>query len=64
MDAVRSWITRHPYLAMWLALAIVMVVLVLVLGPTQGALQARELAVILVATVLLAGLCVWIISWE
>jgi hypothetical protein len=56
--------TQHPYLTMWAILGIVMVALVFILGPTQGTLMPREMAVIVVATVLLAGLCVWIISWE
>ncbi len=64
MGRIRTWIGRHPYLSMWGVLSIVMVALVFVLGPTQGTLLPREMAVIVAATVGLAGLCVWIISWE
>ena len=64
MGRFRTWIGGHPYLSMWGVLSIVMVALVFVLGPTQGTLLPREMTVIVVATVGLAGLCVWIISWE
>lgn len=64
MRTVREWVSRHPYLTMWAVLAVVMVALLLVLGPTQSTLEPREMVVIALATVGLAGLCVWIISWE
>lgn len=61
---VRQFVEQHPYIAMWLVLAMGMVALLFILGPTQSTLLPREWAVIVMATILLAGLCVWIISWE
>jgi hypothetical protein len=58
----RIW-SAHPNLASWALLAIGMVVIVIVAARNVGFLPGQWAAVI-VATILLAGLCVWIISWE
>ncbi|MBN1658879.1 MAG: hypothetical protein JXA93_10780 [Anaerolineae bacterium] len=60
---VKDWLTRHPRLAMWLVLAIGMVVILIWAARDVGLLPGQWAAMI-VATILLAGLCVWIISWE
>ena len=53
----------NPRLAAWLALAIGMVVILLWSAKDVGLLPT-QLAALVVATILLAGLCVWIIGWE
>ncbi len=63
MTNIRNWIDRHPKLTAWLVLAIGMVVLVVISAKDVGLLPTQMLALI-VATIGLAGLCVWIIGWE
>lgn len=63
MSALKQWINVHPKLAAWLILAIGMVVLVVWSAKDVGLLLGQMLALV-VATIGLAGLCVWIIGWE
>ena len=53
----------HPRLASWLVLSVGMIALLLWAAPAGG-LAAGPLAVLILACVLLAGACAWIISWE
>jgi hypothetical protein len=63
MARLKEFATQHPNLAAWTALAIGMVVMLLVAVHHVGLLPGQVLALVVV-TVLLAGLCVWIISLE
>jgi len=54
---------EHPNLVMWLVLSVGMVIMVLYAGKDVGFQPAQTLALVL-ATIGLAGLCVWIINWE
>ena len=63
MNNLRRFYNEHPNLASWIVLAIGMVIIVVLSARNVGFLPGQWLALI-VATVLLAGLCVWIISWE
>ena len=63
MESMKSWIKIHPKLAAWLVLAIGMVILVVWSAKDVGLLTGQLLALV-VATIGLAGLCVWIIGWE
>ena len=63
MNALKSFISQHPRLSAWIVLAIGMVVILLWASKDVGLLPTQLLA-LAVATVLLAGLCVWIIGWE
>jgi len=54
---------RHPYLAAWLLLALAMVA-ILLLAVRDVPLTPSQLATLVVATILLAGACTWIVSWE
>jgi hypothetical protein len=63
MSALKQWINLHPKLAAWIVLAIGMVILVVWSAKDVGLLAGQMLALI-VATIGLAGLCVWIIGWE
>ncbi len=63
MTALKSFAGQHPRLAAWAALAVGMVVILLWSAKDVGLLPTQLIALV-VATILLAGLCVWIIGWE
>jgi hypothetical protein len=63
MSSVKTWISLHPKLSAWIVLAIGMVILVVWSAKDVGLLPGQMIALI-VATIGLAGLCVWIIGWE
>ena len=63
MVNLRTWASAHPKLAAWAALALGMVVILIVAARDVGLLWNQWLWMIL-ATIGLAGLCVWIIGWE
>lgn len=60
---MRDWWERHPYLISWLLLAIGMVA-ILLWTSREVELLASQRFWLVVATIGLAGLCVWIVSWE
>ena len=55
--------TDHPILSNWLILAVGMVIILVISARSVGFLPGQWTALI-GATVALAGLCAWIISWE
>lgn len=57
------WIEAHPRLTAWFVLALGMVILLVIEARDVGLLPGQWAALI-VATILVAGACVWIISWE
>jgi len=63
MMLLKSWSGRHPRLAAWFALAVGMVI-ILLWSAKDVALLPTQLAALVIATIILAGLCVWIIGWE
>ncbi|HUV72879.1 MAG TPA: hypothetical protein VMW79_01095 [Anaerolineae bacterium] len=63
MAQLKEFVNLHPNLAAWIALALGMVVLLLIAVRHVGLLPGQVLALVVV-TILLAGLCVWIISLE
>ncbi len=63
MEGLKSWAKLHPKLVAWLVLAIGMVIMVIWSAKDVGLLPGQMLALV-VATIGLAGLCVWIIGWE
>lgn len=63
MSALKQFINQHPRLTAWLVLAVGMVI-ILVWSARDVGLLPGQWAALIVATVLLAGLCVWIIGWE
>lgn len=62
VPAVR-WILMHPRLVAWVVLSVGMSLLLIIEARDVGLLPRQWLALI-VACVLVAGACVWIISWE
>lgn len=63
MSALKQLVIQHPRLTAWLVLAIGMVAILVWSARDVGLLPGQWVALI-VATVGLAGLCVWIIGWE
>lgn len=63
MSTVKEFIGRHPQLTAWFVLAVGMVAILLWSARGVGLLPGQMLALV-IATILLAGLCVWIIGWE
>lgn len=63
MANIRAFLGRHPLLVAWAILAVGMVVLLLY-AAKDVALRPSQLGALVVATVALAGACVWILSWE
>lgn len=60
---VVDFYNRHPQLTAWAVLAVGMVAILLWSAKDVGLLPQQTLALV-VATIGLAGLCVWIIGWE
>ena len=58
-----KWVIDHPRISAWVVLAAGMVALLVYEARNFGLLPSQWLALI-VATVLVAGACIWIISWE
>jgi hypothetical protein len=63
MNSVRNFANRHPRIVAWIALAIGMVIILVWASKDVGLLPTQLLA-LSIATIVLAGLCVWIIGWE
>jgi hypothetical protein len=63
MAFIRQFISKHPQLTAWFALAVGMV-LILIWAAKDVGLLPHQWAALIVTTIILAGLCVWIIGWE
>jgi hypothetical protein len=63
LGPVVHWIENHPRLAAWFVLALGIVILLVIEAHDVG-LQPGQWAALIAATILVAGACVWIISWE
>ncbi|MCK4832288.1 MAG: hypothetical protein KAS81_05945 [Anaerolineales bacterium] len=63
MSRLIDWVKRHSQLSAWSALAVGMVA-ILVWEARDVGLLAGQWVALIVATVLVAGACVWIIGWE
>ena len=63
MDALKAWIQNHPNLSAWFVLALGMVILVAFAAQDIG-LLAMQWVWLVIITVLVAGACIWIISWD
>ena len=58
-----KWASAHPRLAAWIVLSVGMVTLLIIEARDVGLLATQWVALV-TATVLVAGACIWIISWE
>ncbi|MGF1504416.1 MAG: hypothetical protein GYB64_15535 [Chloroflexi bacterium] len=63
LGPVINWIDTHPRLAAWIFLATGMVIILVIEARDVGLLAGQWIALI-VTTILVAGACVWIISFE
>ena len=63
MDALKRFWSEHPALSNWGVLALGMVI-ILVFSARQVGFEPRQWAALIGATIALAGLCAWILSWE
>ncbi|MCL4535320.1 MAG: hypothetical protein M1370_09215 [Bacteroidetes bacterium] len=63
MDRFVELVKRHPMLTAWVALSIGMVAILLYTAKDVELLPTQRLALVL-ATIGLAGACVWILSWD
>ena len=62
MDSIKNWIKSHPNLTAWIALAVGMVA-ILVWEARDVGLEGMQWFWLILVTVLVAGACIWIISW-
>jgi hypothetical protein len=63
MSNVKRFFAEHPRLAAWLVLAVGMVA-ILIWSARDVGLAPGQWAALIIATIGLAGLCIWIIGWE
>lgn len=59
----RGFADRHPLLLSWVVLAVAMVAILVYTSRDVGLLPTQLLSMV-IATILVAGACVWIISWD
>ncbi|MCA9948809.1 MAG: hypothetical protein KDE48_04135 [Anaerolineales bacterium] len=62
MNTIKTWILKHPSLTAWFVLALGMVTLLVFEARSVG-LTSSQWFWLIVVTVLVAGACIWIISW-
>lgn len=57
------WAMVHPRIAAWVVLSAGMVILLAIEARDVG-LEPGQWVALMLATVFVAGLCIWIVSWE
>lgn len=62
MQTIKTWISQHPNLTAWFALALGMAVILLFEARDVG-LEPMQWFWLILITTLVAGACIWIISW-
>jgi hypothetical protein len=62
MQGIKRWISAHPNLTAWLVLGVGMVA-ILVWEARDVGLGTMQWFWLIVVTVLVAGACIWIITW-
>ncbi|HID52994.1 MAG TPA: hypothetical protein EYP41_13305 [Anaerolineae bacterium] len=62
MTTLKNWILKHPNLSAWIVLAAGMVILLVYEARNVG-LQGNQWFWLIAVTILVAGACIWIISW-
>lgn len=58
-----KWALAHPRLSAWAVLSLGMVILLFIEARNIG-LSFGNWVALIVATILVAGACIWIVSWE
>ena len=65
MTQLIDWAKAHPRLTSWVVLAIGMEIIIAISAITSNVnLQPLQWVALTVAVIGVAGLCVWIISWD
>jgi hypothetical protein len=62
MQSLKIQIMKHPNLSAWLVLALGMVILLVIEARDVG-LEPMQWFWLIVVTILVAGACIWIVSW-
>lgn len=62
MQAIKEWILTHPSLTAWFVLALGMNAILIFEARDVGLLAMQWFWLILITT-LVAGACIWIVSW-
>lgn len=62
MQSIKQWILRHPNLAAWIVLAVGMNAILVFEARDVGLLPMQWFWLLLITT-LVAGACIWIVSW-
>lgn len=62
METLKNTVSRHPNLSAWFVLALGMV-LILIYEARSVGLQAMQWFWLILITILVAGACIWIVSW-
>jgi hypothetical protein len=63
MDSLKRFWYDHPVMSNWAILAVGMVI-ILYFSARHVGFEPMQWVALIGATVLLAGLCAWIINWE
>jgi hypothetical protein len=63
LGSLINFADARPRLAAWIVLSLGIVILLMIEARDVGLLIGQWLALI-IASVLVAGLCIWIVSWE
>lgn len=63
MEKIKTFVREHPQWTSWIVLSIGMVA-ILVWSARDVGLLPGQWAALIVATIVVAGLAVWIIGWE
>ncbi len=62
MESIKQWIIRHSGLTAWIVLALGMNAILIFEARDVGLLPMQWFWLILITT-LVAGLCIWIVTW-
>jgi hypothetical protein len=62
MDTAKNIVNKHPRLIAWALLAVGMIA-ILIFEAQEVGLQGSQWFWLVVITALVAGLCIWIITW-
>jgi len=62
METLKKTVSSHPNLSAWFVLALGMV-LILVFEARDVGLEAMQWFWLILITILVAGACIWIVSW-
>ena len=62
MTTLKNWIMQHPNLSAWFVLALGMDILLVVEARDVGLVGSQWFWLLFITT-LVAGACIWIISW-